>query len=543
MTDDTLNPDNCGCKYCRSSRKGQTEISKIPGPKTGSPSNSNLSTRYSHKPKLRLVAQLRKRPTAGNISIDRNSDLRASRRFRVGEVVWCTLSPPIQGEHKDEWLAFWPGFVNETRLKSDVLPHISGSEWHVVQSTVYKVKLLALKHSFVMPEVAALPYQAYAPSMELIERLRLSGHPALLQDRQRLSDFRPIPVGVEAESGPQARFADASTPFALAIQIAAHLVRMWTPTDEWKFLGDVPSAAASVSAGSVATELQETCHQGLWWGAERIWADELVRIKSARSQVMPQGSPFIKHASPSADARGVFMRINSIISIPEGTPKDRPRECRVAGLLYELADEVYEEEPSEVSPANGSETTDVSRQLLSPDQTGSGSSVMKVDLFRTIRKGNNTVTETSSTQITSQRPDSNNSSKLFSFPLPKPPDGYKFRPIMNTGSEIVLDVSLIAGRYYPELLKHPLLQNTLADVNPNDTHVSQLALCGLLPGAMNSMECVDWVSTRIGMIQHADATAYEDLLQHWHPFDVEMKAVNHGEEGEKKDVAQDPAPN
>lgn len=502
----------------------------------------------SSKPQVRLVAQPRKRPISGNVvNRDRNLDLRASRRFRVGELVWCALSPPIHGDHVDECIEFWPGLVNEVRLKTDVLPHSPGSAWNVVQSTVYKVKLLGITHSYVLPEVAALPYQAYGASTELIERLRLSGNPALLQDRQQLSDFHPIPVGIEVQSGPQAQFVDAATPFALAIQIAAHLVRMWTPTDEWKFHGEVPTAATSASAPST-TEVHETRYQGLWWGAERIWVDELVRLQPARAQVMPQGSSVIKRASPRADARGVLMRINAVIAMSEGAGKDRPRDCKVAGFLYELADDSYEEEPSEAFPADDSVSADVTEQHVSPSQTAPDNLAVTVELFQTRNSDNihGPVVEASPAQIIpSKRPVSESSTSLPNpslYPLPKPPNGFKFRPIMKTGSEIVLDASLIAGRYYPELLNHPYLQNALATVDVSETRTSQLvALCSLLPGAVNSMECVDWASTRLRMIQHADITAHEDLFQHWHPADVEMVVMDGGEgEGEGNDIAKNP---
>ncbi|KAF8492491.1 hypothetical protein JB92DRAFT_3002743 [Gautieria morchelliformis] len=537
ITDDTLNRQNCKCKYCGSSKQKQMEISQSLGIRSAATHNPNTIA-PSTKPKVRLVAQPRKRGLSGNmLNPDRNSDLRASRRFRVAELVWCALSPPIQGEHEDERIEFWPGLVNEARLKSDVLPHEPGKAWRVVQSNVYKVKLLGIKHSYVLPETAALPYQAYGPSLGLIERLRNSGNPSLLQDRQRLSEFHPIPLGIEVESGPQAPFVDASTPFALAIQIAAHLVRMWTPTDEWKFHGEVRKASATTNTAPTAVERNETRHLGLWWGAERIWTDELVRLQPARAQVMPQGSPLIKRASPRSDARGLLMRINSIIALPEGVPKDYPRHCKVAGALYELADEAYEEEePSEAPPAESYVSSGVApaASLVIPGQMASTSSATMMDPSQTFKNGDDPGTDATPAEITPQRQSSDPpiNANPYSFSLPKPPDGYKFRPILKTGSEIMLDVSLISGRYYPELLKHPLLENTVADANPNDARVSQLtALCGLLPGAVNSMECVDWASTRLGMIQHADETAQEDLFQHWHPPDVAMEVVNDDEGG------------
>lgn len=543
MTDGTLNRKNCGCKYCGSSRQKQAEISHSLGLKASSVSHTS-TTVPSKKPRIRLVLQPRKLSPSGNmINHDRNSDLRSSRRFRVGELIWCALFPPIQGEHEEDRIEFWPGLVTEPRLKSDVLSHPPGEAWRVTQCTVYKVKLLGITHSCILPETAALPYQAYGPSLALIERLRRSGNPALLEDRQQLSDFHPITLGGQVECGPQAQFVDAATPFALAIQIAAHLVRMWTPTDEWKFHGGAPAVAAATDAVSTVEmqDIHETRHLGLWWGAERIWTHELVRLQPARAQFMPQGSPFIKLASPDADARGLLLRINSVIMIPEGSLKDGQRQCRVSGALYELAGEAYkDEEPPGAMLAGNSilaKLPDVGPPVT-PDQIVLNSK-MQVDDAGSISKNGNDL-EVASPAILPLRlpPDGPvNFPNLPSPYLPKPPDGFKFRPILKNGAEIVLDVSLISGRYYPELLRHPLLQNILADVNPNDLRVSQLTtLCGLLPGSVNSMECGDWVPTRLRMLHHADATAHEDLYKHWHLPKAEPEAKTEMVSNEAMDI-------
>ena len=236
------------------------------------------------------------------------------------------------------------------------------------------------------------------------------------------------------------------------------------------------------------------------------------------------------------------MRVNSIIAIPEGSLRDSFRECRVAGTLYELAEETYEEEtPDTMSVEN------YAGPQVTLDQIASNSMMETVDTSHALKSGNGPDANASAAPIThSQRPPPDspvNFPNLPSASLPKPPDGFKFRPILKTGSEIVLDASLISGRYYPELLKHPLLQNTLVGVDSTDARVSQLtALCGLLPGTVNSMECVDWAPTRIKMIQHADVTAHEDLLQHWHPPETETTASNNGvanDEVASNEVAND----
>jgi len=46
---------------------------------------------------------------------------------------------------------------------------------------------------------------------------------------------------------------------------------------------------------------------------------------------------------------------------------------------------------------------------------------------------------------------------LDAYPLPPPPPRSKWRPILVSGMEATIPVNLIAGRYYPNILKHPVV--------------------------------------------------------------------------------------
>ncbi|KAF8517990.1 hypothetical protein BU17DRAFT_49021 [Hysterangium stoloniferum] len=510
LTDDTLNRRNCGCKYCSFSKR-QSEISQDLG------LNKSVSTPKPPnfiKPKVRPVARPRKHPSMihSPVNSDRVADLRSSRQFRPGELVWCGLSPVIQGEHEDECIEFWPALVNDFSLKVDVTPREFKEKWSVSQSYLYNIRFLGVFHLSTVPEHCLLPYQAFGPSIKLIERLRAAGDPTLLKDRQRASGIRPKPMEAD-ENQTQLQFTEAATAFALAIQIAAHLVRFWTPTHEYAFFGEVPSTSVQASSlidNPPVLEIKEPRHEGLWWGAEKIWVDELVRVQSGRAQVHPRGSQLIHRPSPRADGRGVLMRVNAIITVP-GSSRDSLRNCKVSGVLYELADEAYEEEISDSST--------IMQEMFSSDIVGPSEPNKPPSVL--VAPPGSVLTPFSGQGIMSNKFATSETNPfqgggILPLSLPDPPPGYKFRSIMKPGYEIVLDVAFISGRYYPNLLKHPLLQNTLADVNPDDPRVSQLtALCGLVTGAVNSMECVDWVATRVAMLRQADTTARQDLSQHW----------------------------
>jgi hypothetical protein len=98
-----------------------------------------------------------------------------------------------------------------------------------------------------------------------------------------------------------------------------------------------------------------------------------VRLKAARGQIAPQGSPQILPPSgPSkstiaglgldqserrrgtlkshgARDRGVFMQLEAlfVVDVPDANGAGVHAECRASGMLYELADEDWEEPPLE----------------------------------------------------------------------------------------------------------------------------------------------------------------------------------------------------
>lgn len=123
------------------------------------------------------------------------------------------------------------------------------------------------------------------------------------------------------------------------------------------------------------------------------------------------------------------------------------------------------------------------------------------------------------------------------YPLPDPPPGFKFRPILKPGYELVLDVAFIAGRYYSNFYKHPLLKEALDDPTINEARAEQLlSLAGLISGARNSMECTEWAATRASMFQAADTKGHQDLVNHWRR-DTAPPATEHDERNQDQPQA------
>ncbi len=597
------------------------------------------------------------------------------RWHRTGELVWCALDPPIHGVEAS--ITFWPGLVDECTFKAETLPRPkspsihsadgdfemedgtdsaqvvtefgqkSGSSndagtnggvpypitphpgnsksvkdsplpWIVRQKTIYRVKLLGINHDYNAVETQVLPYQGYTPSQELLQALQNVPIDRITTKPDSIAGFNPCPPDEESvESGLDIsgqRFADATAPYTLAIEIATGIAVCWTPTDEWEFKMVIPSPSpgrtvntGGFSASAPASEsesyslrsrapqvplvLTQTRYQGLWLGAERIWTDDLVRLKAARGQIAPKGSPQIPPPSgPSkstiadlgpdlltnekvigshgARDRGVFMQLSALfaVDVPDANGAGVHAECRASGMLYELADEDWEEPlPGESSTETAEgETMDAQdgwtaaglstpqrprnpgaspelhvgkpfmsapsplKQLPSEESVASiplpinaapaGMSTPTRDrtkVFNVVVGATREVADAHNTQLS--RPKNMNT-----VPLPLPPRGFRFRPILPEGFEVVVSLSLVSGRYYPRLLAHPMLRPIVRDMEGHANEAAArldghhlFALEGILPGFFNASEATRWKPGRSVMVRDAVEERSALLARMW----------------------------
>ncbi|OBZ74043.1 hypothetical protein A0H81_05870 [Grifola frondosa] len=299
-------------------------------------------------------------------------------------------------------------------------------------------------------------------------------------------------------------------------------------------------------------------YQGLWWGAERIWTDELVRLKLARCQFAPKGTDIIyPPAGPSASTlasiaggpdgaiadpdslgaaqKGLFLRLEGLFVV-DATRADGSvaKECRASGMLYELVDDDWEGDESGQNEGEGTakgkeRSNDVNK--LDPFNSSAGTSM-----------------HTAGQGFTAP-PSLHGPSPLRPPPLPNPDptvsvfetaaealtqtvaatkakkrnmDGFKFRPILPPDHEVVLSLSLISGRYYPRLFAHPLMAPTVDKALCHPPEQGGLyeyghlwAMDGLLPGVHQSMDPTFWRGSRVQMLKDSDAAARESFKQRW----------------------------
>ena len=251
--------------------------------------------------------------------------------------------------------------------------------------------------------------------------------------------------------------------------------------------------------------------QGLWWGTERIWVDDFIRLKVPRRALAPSGTDHILPPSGSgklrldtsrdlgvedvtelgAGGRGVFLRLDSIFAVDVPTDDGgSTKEARVCGMLYELADEDWEEPVSTEAQSKPDSQSNI------VDQSAPSTSAF--------RGNEGAIPATGS-----------GGSKPPNYPLPQPPIGYKLRPILKPDYQFVAALGLVSGRYYPRILSHPKLRPIVEELVPETGSVATLdnlwALEGLSGGYFNSMDPIKYKNSRITMMRDADREALSML--------------------------------
>ncbi|KAF7356540.1 Actin-related protein 8 [Mycena venus] len=480
----------CNCKYC--TKKPQREISSAMGLRTSSSPSPSRPVRPKPEKEKELKKEVLTKPrladrlqshktyaavqkvlnlpkvsphiqTKNIMLVERNNNLRDACRpisegsiprwFREGELVWCALETPIvKPELGGDTIKLWPAIIDEVKLRIDPqsLPHepVSADEvstpWVARQSTAYKVQFLAIQRSYLLPDTMIASQLSgfwcltddWEAKLALPPAVRPPPPPSSLQSAIELAGNNNANIYSSISSGPRGQ-------------------------------GPPPPPPRIVN---------QTRFQGLWWGGERIWADDLVRLKVPRSCLAPQGAQHIfapsgpgnksrllaesRGKDPTlygAGSRGVFMKIDTIF-IVDGVGK---RECRVTGMLYELADIDWED-------------PNLPRNVESISSNGVPATAVK---------------------------------------LPNPSS---FRGLLCTAAR---PQCLISGRYYPRILQHPLMKPTLNEVIPldRDSMISVghiWALEGLFAGYKNAVDPTFYKASREKMVSAASEEAMVAIQQH-----------------------------
>lgn len=208
----------------------------------------------------------------------------------------------------------------------------------------------------------------------------------------------------------------------------------WTQTDK---IDIVPGTDINQDDLEAITSQRKTLYQGLWWGGERIWVDDTVRLKKHRAElpVDALGLP-----SEGAADRAVLLKIRMITV--EVSPDSTEERHAWRALLYGHVFEV----------ANGDAPT------IDPKADPEWAAAVAV-----------------------------------------PPKGYHFKQLNEAGSEVTVDIMDVAGRVYSDLLE-PNTQTTFKSSSLSDPEngvrepvgESGRALTGLKPGQMVASKSDKW---------------------------------------------------
>ena len=451
-------------------------------------------------------------------------------------------------------------------LESNDPLHYTINQW-----TRYKVRFLAVSQSYSIDDVNVLPYQAYMPPDNLISFMSRIPPNDLNFERELLTQFNPCP-GDHTPS-----FSDAASPFAMALQISSTLSSFWSLTDEYQMKYTLPPSArpppppvpsptpvpqhfslqsAIEAAGrhnaqlstmtlntyrnlsgtnpdmsqaellKTSTEvlgipsqresLSQIRFQGLWWGTERIWVDDFVRLKVPRRSLAPEGAANIfppagagkrrleeclsENRDPdefTAGTRGVFMKLEGlfVVDVPKDDDSGTKKAARACGTLYELVDEDWED-PNDSNKSAEAPLNNSADAASQSQQTAGTVPLTEVQ-----------------TSLSSPNP-----GPVQVDLLPAAPVGFKLRPILEPDYQFVAELGLISGRYYPRILSHPQVVPAVREAFSRPIEEGGVsssnnlwALEGLSGGYHNSVDPTRYKRSRVAMMQDADKEALIQL--------------------------------
>lgn len=191
--------------------------------------------------------------------------------------------------------------------------------------------------------------------------------------------------------------------YAYALKVAMNIANSWTQTNGYKIETDDGNGRTGSK--------RKTYFQGLWYGAERLWQHELIRLNKTR-QSLPDDA--LLAPSPNSAERGVFIRIAAICMEESQNADSGPSySCNIFGDLFDVVDSDW----------------------LAEQDKHEG-------------KGVNAILDDSSAA----------GAQMARPHLPAAPEGCTFRQINPPDSEVTCDLMDLCGRLYMSLPFHPWLK-------------------------------------------------------------------------------------
>ncbi|WWD18126.1 hypothetical protein CI109_102575 [Kwoniella shandongensis] len=500
----------CLCPYSKSG-KGRKSLSG--STKRG----SSASPVKDAPPKKKKVApaqsEAEEEDGLAGVVPERAEELTSQRRFRRGELVWFRINnidPPakLRGLGLTA-LTHWPGLIAQVPLKTRVLQ--SGDVASASSSTAWTLfggaapKLLASTQPDIVQyyEYHIRPLGMFSPADQIVKDGKdllpwsigsellagekgwdAIGHQAENYLREGVKKEAEgykgkSPEELEASAGngqkwkanwaKRIRFVEmpwewdaAVFRLSVALKTAHGITNAWTQTDKIDILPQ--DTDISEEDMKLIMSQKKTLYQGLWWGGERIWLEDMVRLKKHRSD-LPTDS--LLAPSEGAEDRAVFLKIR-VIAIEVASEHAQSNEtawrCVLYGDVFELAKE----------GAND--------QLPTPATINGEIPVMSAY---------------------------------------KAPEGFVYRQLNDPGSEVTCDIIDVAGRVYPDLLDGATQSWFVDPAKPTDVGKrvtpgdSTLALMGLKTGGLVASKSEEWKEDLYLIVQQSSKTC-ETKLKEWY---------------------------
>ncbi|KAI3494658.1 hypothetical protein L1887_40474 [Cichorium endivia] len=549
---------NCHCKYCDKAPRPVTTPSGKRKADVMNASTAAVAGRRGRKAKdgvdlpnktsitVRAVEMRRLVPGVSIASVpQRDQEVMheyqrgEQERFRLGEVVWCELDEPlVDPSDPERKILSWPAVVQDPSIDFTValtngadddknaslqavsapsqpeepLPVLGGS---AEQKISYQINFLGTTEKAQVPGSSLTPYLGgFLPSSLVDCSLgEPADHPWVFE-----ADAWPTVNLARQPHLPAPQFGSALAPFGYAITTAAVLRNLYNLTDAFSAAPTPEGMLRDMEASDVGGDgqgLQQgpRHYQGLYFGTERIWVGDVVRLKLSANDVQKlqrelntalvadklPGAPDPKAIMLDEDGSYV-LQLSAIYEDPRA-----PKVQRVAGEMYEILSTTKLKQLQDAMAASKEEV--LANEALDEAMRQEEAKLLEARMPKP--------------SILSGRP---------GFPpLPPLPPGFVMVSLSDRlqsriPRETTLSIGLVAGRLYPSLGMHsdgPRVKEQMEqrprdrkEAADEDTQVelrARLSLAGLLSGCVKAMRGSVLTYSRTISLKGALTFAREDV--------------------------------
>ncbi|KAJ1018833.1 hypothetical protein NDA16_004638 [Ustilago loliicola] len=474
-------------------------------------------------------------------------------RFRVGEVVWCELDQPvIDPTDSARRITAWPavvldpaieyttmlGYDNDGDDKKTSLEAVSAPTRRAVspptlggpteQTMAYQITFVGTMEKVKVPESSLTPYLVGLIPQELIESDlgARDDHPWLFTP----NEYPNMNLSRQPHLPPP-DFTKSVVAFGFAVESVAYLRNLYNLTDAYSGSDTPEGVLRDLGASSDAPQGMRY-YQGIYFGLERIWVGDVVRLKLSNSDIKKlqrqlNATLVAEKQAGAPDPAAIILDEDASYVLQLAAIYEDPRvpkTVRVSGEIYEIM-------PTSKYNSMKAEIEASVKRLDSDDS-----------LDAAARQE-----EAKALQARLPQP-SILAGKPGFPPMPPLPQGFIMISLSDRlrcriPREITLSIGHVAGRIYPSLGMHsdgprvveqikqrPADKKVAADEDTQIELRARLSAAGLLSGCVKAMRVTLHTWTRTAAFKGGLALAR-----------VRLQKVITGEyEGEEEEVVEKP---